>query len=190
VIPAQTTEVPAYLLDQWIARMADGTNGFNPSLAVLLNPDDQYSINFGYGTQNFFRGNVGSVEQLLQSSAVTLPLMTLDIVRGSDARSQQYIKFMKFAGVLIGICQVFIGFGQMGAVNDSGTLDFSTIPHATVSALYQTMNSLSLEQPVVYPNGIIYNGDLDFQITPAMYGASGWVRVVTAQCTFRYSTET
>lgn len=171
--------------------MADQTDGFNPSIAVLLADDDAYQIDFTGASGNFFRGNISAVSQLVASSAVNLdhPIMTLDIVRGSDARAGQYLKFQKFAGTLYGICQVFISWPQQDAVLPSGTLDFSKIPHATVAALFNTMNSVTLQQPVVYEQGIIYNGDLDFQITPTQYGAQGWLRVVTAQCTFRFATE-
>ena len=185
---SQPADIVAYVLDAWIARLADDATGFNPALAKILSGDDLYAIDFPPETppdqaQSFIRGAVASIDRIIQSSSIRFPLMIVDIVRGSDARAGQYLKFQKFSGTLFGQCQVIISWPEMAAQPD-----FATIPDATIAALYQAMNSLALSQPDVYPGGIVYNGDLDFQITPTQFGAQGWVRVITANCTFRFST--
>ena len=183
-MPATTTEIPAYVLEQWITRLADTTNGFNPSLQAILG-DDSYQIDFAsQPSQNFIRGLVDAVGQLIGSSAISLPVMMLDIVAGSDNRPGQYLKFQKFAGTLSGVCRVIVSWDEAEA-----NPDFSRLPHATVAALYQAMNDPRLQQPVVWPNGIIYGGDMNFQITPVQFGARGWVRIINGTCTFRYATE-
>jgi hypothetical protein len=54
--------------------------------------------------------------------------------------------------------------------------------------MYKTMNDTSIQQPTAWPSGILYGGELDFNISPLVPGLEGFMKVVTFTATFRQVT--
>jgi hypothetical protein len=108
----------------------------------------------------------------------------MEISRGANPRSQQFVKSVKFAGVLMGTCQVFLSFGESLA-----GVDFTSLPACVVDSMYKVMNDMSISQPVAWPSGILYGHEMDFSISPLVQGAEGWIKTVTFTATFRQLTK-
>lgn len=173
------------VLEAWIARVSDAATGFNTAISASASTYgiDEFSIDFSADSQTFIQSTIGNLDKFLSSASVTFPLMTMEVSRGSNPRSQQIVKFHQFAGVLIGTCQVFLSFGESVA-----GVDFTSLPSCVVDCMYKTMNDTSISQPAAWPNGILYGGELDFNISPLVPGLEGFMKVVTFTATFRQVT--
>lgn len=166
-------EISKQVRDVVLARLADSTQGFNVHLAAAAASYgiSGFTIDWAPGSKNFFVGQY-SAEEILGSSAVRLPAMTLFTVSSVNRNRQ---KFQTFSG------DVVLGLDFWLAWRGQNTVNTESLADAVEEAMYACLNSGEWNAV----NGpVCWNGEIQLTRRPVNAGAQGWIQALTFRAPF------
>lgn len=177
------SQISKRVRDAIVARLADGTYGFNTQFAAIAggygltaSQIAAFTIDWTAASKQFFQGKL-SPEDIDDTTASKYPLVFLytDSIRtpGEDAR-----KFQVFSGdVVIGL-DVWISTRAGNALRD-----FETFPDAVEDAVLKVFNDPSWT--AVQGGGqVFYNGQISADRTPVDTGAENWLQGIRFRLIF------
>lgn len=167
-------QISKYVRDAIKGKLSDPRTGFNPRLAAIAEDYgiEPWAVDWSNTSSNFLFGRIAP-QPVEESSVLTYPLTTIDVVRAQDTRR---VLFATFAGTVTAVIDVHHSWPDQSVI-----ADFASMVDATEDAMVSVLNNVEDQD---WPQGMLWAGKVTVQRNPIIAGGYGWLQTETFICQF------
>lgn len=155
-------------------KLAAPRTGFNARLSAIADDYgiEPWEVDWSNTSSNFLFGRIAP-QPVEESSVLTYPLTTIDVVRAQDTRR---VLFATFAGLVTAAIDVHHSWPDQSVI-----ADFASLVDATEDAMISVLNDT---EDQTWPDGILWGGKVTVQRNSVIAGGYGWLQTETFLCAF------